>query len=113
MKAMLKIIFAVVVVVFLSGIYEQLRLSNMTEQQRLEHVAAKERDAAAEEIADSERLQNYERIVNLSWSDLQSAEDRSTWLFIKAMPWAYCLLVFGVFWVFWVQVQMVINPRNR
>lgn len=110
MKSMLKIVFAVVVVVFLSGIYEQLSLSNMTEQQRLEHVAAKEREAAALAIADSERLQNDERIGNLSWSDLQSDEDRSTWLFNKAMPWAYSLLVFGVFWVL---VQMILNRRNR
>lgn len=110
MKAMLKIIFAVVIIAFLSGIYEQLSLSNMTEQQRAEHVAAKERDAAAVAIADSEQLQNDERIGNLSWSDLKSDKDRSTWLFNKAMPWAYSFLVFGVFWVL---VQMVLNRRNR
>lgn len=110
MKGMLKIIFAVIIVVFLAGIYEQLSLSNMTEQQRIEHVAAKERDAAAAAIADSERLQHNERISNLSWSDLQSDEDRSTWLFHKAMPWVYGLLVFGTFWVL---VQIVWNRRNR
>lgn len=110
MKGMLKIIFAVIIVVFLAGIYEQLSLSNMTEQQRTEHVAAKERDTAAAAIADSERLQHNERISNLSWSDLQSDEDRSTWLFHKAMPWVYGLLVFGTFWVL---VQIVLNRRNR
>lgn len=110
MKVMLKIIFAVVIIVLLSGIYEQLSLSNMTEQQRLEHVATKEREVAAAAIADSERLQNDERIGNLSWSDLQSDEDRSTWLFNKAMPWVYSFLVIGVFWVL---VQMVLNRRNR
>lgn len=110
MKALLKIVFAVIIVVFLAGIYEQLSLSNMTEQQRTEHVAAKERDAAAAEVAESERLKNDERIANLSWFDLQSDKDRSTWLFNKAMPWAYSFLVFGVFWVL---VQMVLNRRNR
>lgn len=110
MKGMLKIIFAVIVVVFLAGIYEQLSLSNMTEQQRAENLIAKEKEAAAVVTADSERLQNNERISNLSWSDLQSDEDRSTWLFHKAMPWVYGLLVFGTFWVL---VQMVLNRRNR
>lgn len=110
MKSMLKIVYALVVVVFLSGIYEQLSLSNMTEQQRLEHVAAKETEAAAVAIADSQRVQNDERIRSLGWSDLQSDEGRSTWLFHKAMPWAYSLLVFGVFWVL---VQMILNRRNR
>lgn len=110
MKSMLKIIFAVVIIVLLSGIYEQLTLSNMTEKQRLEHVATKERDASAAKIAFSEQLQKNERIVNSSWSDLQSDEDRSFWLFNKAMPWVYSFIVFGLFMVL---VQTALNRRNR
>lgn len=110
MKLILKIIFAVVIIVLLSGIYEQLRLSNMTQQQRAEHVAAKESDVAAVAIVDSDQLQNDDRIGNLSWSDLKSDKDRSTWFINKATPWAYSFLVFGVFWVL---VQMVLNRRNR
>jgi hypothetical protein len=110
MKTLFKIIFAAVVIVLLSAIYEQLRLSNMTEQQRSEYELLKQHEVLAEIVADSDRAQNDKLITSLSWSQLKNDKERSTWLLNKAMPWAYGLLVFGVFWVL---VQMVLNRRNR
>lgn len=109
MKTMLKIIFAAVVIVLLSAIHEQLSLSNMTETQRSEHEILNQHEALSKIIADSDRVKSEERIASLSWSELQNDKERSTWLFSKAMPWFYSLLVFGVFWVL---VQMVLNRRN-
>lgn len=107
---MFKVVFAVVVIVLLSGIYEQLSVSNMTEQQRAQHMILKQHETAAKLIADSERIKRDERIASLDWSELQNDKDRSTWLFNNAMPWLYSFIVFGVFWVL---VQMVLNRRNR
>ena len=110
MKTLLKMVFAAVVIVMLSAIYEQLRLSNMTEQQRAEHELLKQHPVLSEIIPENARAQNDKTIKSLSWSELKNGEERSTWLFQKAWPWLYGFLAFAVFWLL---VQMVLNRRDR
>lgn len=107
---MLKTVFAIIVIVLLSGIYDQLSLSNMTEQQRAEYVEASQKDAETRADSHKSQLQDAERVASLRWDELQSNDERSTWISHNVLPWILCLLMLGAFWSI---VQMVLEQRKR